>query len=147
LVRCATQLFRNREIWGFDSVLLADKGRGSRGFPTLSVEQTLVAGLRQYVKFAVDKLGLTPPFTVEGGATGVKGFVLHMPGTFPSEREWRPVVDDFVSWRGMLRSTEPAEVDRVLLAIFDALFDGAGHRRPNGLYGFPGPTPGAFPQR
>lgn len=145
LILAAAQLFLNREIWGFNATLFDPNTSRKRGIPTLSVEQSLAVSLRKYLHFAESKLQLEPPFRIEAGAVGIKGYVIHMPSNF-IESEWGPIQQHIVRWRGIISSTDPASVDAALLAIFDEFFDAGGARRPSTLYSFPGTTPGATPK-
>ena len=109
------------------------------------MEQTFALCLHQYVRFATQKLGLSAPLTIEGGASGVKNFLLYMPSKYAPDDAWGPVLQDQISCKEMLRSPDPEDVDRVLLKIFCKLFDAAGHHRPEKLYNFPGIRPGTVP--
>jgi hypothetical protein len=144
LVLCGTQLFLNRELWGFDSVMLRGREDRPKLFPMLSVESTFALRLPEYLRLATEKLGMSPPFTVEAGATGVKDFGLLMPSNFV-ERNWGPVHSNQIVWRDTIASLDASAVDQVLLAIFETIFDAVGRTRPPSLHGFPGETPGAIP--
>jgi hypothetical protein len=126
LIVSAAQLFLNREIWAFNTVSLSPdlaRARNNRlGVPTLSVERTFAITLREYLAFMNEKLGVTPPYRIEGGASGIKDYVLFMPGNF-WEQQWGPVQQDHVVWSGVLGSLEAAQVDAILLRNFEAFFD------------------------
>ena len=144
----AAQLYLNREIWGFNTISLSPELAKSRGrplgIPTLTVEQTYAVMLRQYLSFMNGKLGAPPPYRIEAGASGITGYFILMPNNF-SDDAWGPILQD-VSWSGILTSLDATAVDATLLKIFDAFFDAAACKRPEGLYGFPGATPGAVPR-
>jgi hypothetical protein len=144
----AAQLFLNREIWAFNTVSLspelATSRRRSLGIPTATVEQTFGFFLPQYVRFIRDKLGVPPPYRIEGGATGVKGYVIFMPSNF-FEQEWGPIQDNHVRWSGTLAGANAREIDAALLQIFEAFFDAGACARPEKLYGFPSEPPGKLP--
>lgn len=80
LIISAAQLFLNREIWAFNTVSLSPELARSRnkrlGIPTQSVETTFQLMLRDYLAFTNDKLGIPPPYRIEGGASGVKDYVM-----------------------------------------------------------------------
>ena len=144
----AAQLFLNREIWAFNTVSLSPELARSRndrvGIPTRSVERTFALMLGEYLAFMNNKLGIPPPYRIEGGASGVKGYVIFMPSNF-FEQQWGPIQQDHVAWSGTLGSVDAAVVDAALLGIFEAFFDAAATRRPANLYGFPGDKPGSVP--
>lgn len=149
LIISAAQLFLNCEIWAFNTVSLSPELARSRnkrlGVPTLSVERTFALMLREYLAFMNDKLGIPPPYRIEGGASGVKGYFLFMPSNF-FEQQWGPIQQDNVAWSETLGSLDVADVDAALLGIFEAFFDAAATRRPENLYGFPGDKPGSVPR-
>jgi hypothetical protein len=148
----AAQLFLNREIWAFNSVLvrpeIVSTSSGRQGIPTLSVEKNFAIMLREYLQVMHDKLGVPPPYRIEAGATGVKGRMIFMPSNPSnfSESEWGPILDNNVTWTGTLTSIDAAAVDAALLEIFEAFFDAGACKRPDKLYGFPGGAPGASPR-
>ena len=145
----AAQLFLNREIWAFNTVSLSPELARSRskalGIPTLTVEQTFAIFLPEYARFMHDKLGVAPPYHIEGGASGVKDYVMFMPSNY-FEREWGPIQQDHVSWSGLLPSLDAKDTDAALLKIFEGVFDAGACGRPARLYGFPGDAPGALPR-
>ena len=82
-IHCAAQLFLNREIWAFNTSFLSPDLARARsntvlGVPTLAVEQTFAIHLPRYARFMNDALGVPPPYRIEGGAFGVKDYVLFM---------------------------------------------------------------------
>lgn len=142
----ATQLFRSREIWGFDAYLLSPS-HGKRGIPTGWHEHMLCRALHTYVTFARQVLNVEAPLKLEVGATEVAGYVLHMDrGRFPWDRDWGPIQERHVVYRCVLETCEPAELDRALLASFDMIFDAAGAKRPEKYNNFPGDQPGQLPR-
>ena len=147
-ILCAAQVFLNREIWAFNTVCFSPKLAKSRsrnlGIPTLSVEQTFAICLPQYARFVNDKLRVAPPYRIEGGAVGVKDYVIFMPGNY-FEQEWGPIQQDELSWSGTLPSLNAEDIDACLLCIFEPFFDAGACSRPSKLYGFPGDPPGTLP--
>ena len=148
-IHSAAQLFLNREIWAFNTVSLSPELARSRrktlGVPTLVVEQTFAVFLPEYARFMNDKLGVAPPYGIEGGAFGLKDYVIFMPGNF-GETEWGPIHDNHVRWTGTLQSLDAKDLDVVLVKIFEAFFDAGACTRPAKLYGFPGEPPGTLPR-
>jgi hypothetical protein len=141
----AAQLFLNHEIWAFNTVCLSPERRSHRsdgiGVPTLDVELTFAMFLPEYARFLNDDLGVSPPYRIEGGAFGTKGYVLFVP-----REEWGPIHDNHIRWSGTLANLDATVVDAVLLNIFEAFFDAGGRKRPDKLYGFPGDQPGTLPR-
>ena len=144
----AAQLFLNREIWAFNTISLSPelaRMLGKRnGIPTLAVEFTFAFFLPTYVRFMVEKLGVAPPYRIEGGAFGVKDYVIFMPSNYV-EQEWGPIHDKYVRWAGVLKDLEAKDIDAALLGIFEPFFDAGACTRPKKLYGFPGYTAGTLP--
>jgi hypothetical protein len=149
-ILCAAQLFLNREIWGFNTISLSPELAKSRGkplgIPSLTVEETFAAFLPAYSRFMNDKLGVAPPYRIEGGAFGVKDYLILMPPGYPDD-EWGPIYEDHVHWSGILPTCDARDMDAVLLKIFEAFFDAAACPRPAGLHSFPGDKPGSLPRR
>lgn len=72
-ILCAAQVMLNREIWAFDSMILAPFDDGRRLVRTLAVERAFAFCLPRYLRFLEEILAVAPPFEVEAGAHGVKG--------------------------------------------------------------------------
>ena len=129
----AAQLLLNREIWAFNTISLSPGRAKSRerplGIPTKSVEDTFRLLLPAYLRFMKEKLAVPPPYRIEGGASGIKGYVIFMPSNYVEER-WGPIHQDHASWSGTLASLDATDVEAVLLNIFEAMFDAGGHARP-----------------
>ncbi len=128
----STQIFRNRELWGINSMLLA---RG-KNIPSGSYEQVLRAGLYNYVNFAEKLLGYKCPFIVEAGATGVEGYRMAM-GPEYIDLYWGPITLPEIRSRHELVDTKQESINSILLKIFEDFFDATGTRRPQGFNGFP----------
>ena len=145
----AAQLFLNREIWAFNTITLspviATSNQGTLVFYTLSVEQTFAIMLREYLKVMNNKLGVPPPYRVEGGAVGIKDYAIVMPPNY-YDREWGPFHQGRTAWSGILATLDAGAIDTVLLNIFEAFFDAAGKVRPKDLHKFPGNQSGAVPR-
>ena len=146
LVICGVQLFLNREVWAFDSVMLSPhKGRAA-GIPWLAAEKAFAQKIPGYLRFAVEKLSLAMPFDLSVGAAGIKGYPLHYRSNDYGWNDVAHILDDNVEWAGTVSSLDPATVDGLLLKTFETFFDAAGVRRPQGLYQFPGQPPGSLPR-
>jgi hypothetical protein len=144
-VMSATQIFKNREVWGFDAnYLYAGPQSGQLAIPTGVHERLFAKGLRKYVEFATHYLEVDFPISVILGVTNVRGHMLAM----PRARYWDdfgPLHEDNIIVRKKLLSGDDEEIDRVLLNFFEAIFDAAGTERPEGFNKFPGEKPGAVP--
>lgn len=140
-----TQLFLNRELWAFDTVLLRKKENGpALGIPTLSFEQGIARGVYANLEFAIAKLGLQFPLTLEVGAFPIENYVFNMPKEFFDDR-WGPIHESRVHWRGRVMSLDEAGLDHTLLEMFEAFFEAAGRKRPPNLHNFPDKVPGTPP--
>jgi hypothetical protein len=68
-----TQVSRYGEIWGIDKRSAVDGEKIKFG------EITIAQGLKEYLGFARNHLGLQAPLTIAAGFTGVQGFEFHHP--------------------------------------------------------------------
>ncbi len=128
----STQIFRNRELWGINSMLLAE----DKKIHSASYEKVLSAGLRNYVNFAEKQLGYKCPLIVEAGAAGVEKYRMVM-GPNYIDQYLGPINLPKIQSRYELVDTNQKSVDSILLKIFNDFFDATGTRRPQGLNGFP----------
>jgi hypothetical protein len=136
-VLSAVQLFSSRELWAFDSQLLAPGSSGVRVIPCKYVEHAYKRSLLKYLEFMTKKLAVPLPLQVTAGAAGIKGYALHCaPDDYGFSSPPQVYVEN-VEWSGAICSLETVEIERILLEIFDCFFDAAGERRPTGLFGFP----------
>lgn len=143
-ITSATQLFRNRELWGIDSDCL-DCGQfpEAKGIPCGVHERMIASCLYNYLQFSVGSLGVDPPFTVELGVVGAAGQLLFVSNSFLDQ--WGPILDDRIIVRETLKTIDPVDVDALLLRFFEAIFDAAGHERPQRFNNFPGEQSGDLP--
>jgi hypothetical protein len=136
----ATQVFRNREIWGIERTLLQPWDDPQKGrMKTISgktYEEVLGRGIRHYLRFAREGLAISGPLIIEAGATRVEGYVMGM-GQRYMLSEWGPIHQTDILWRGVLEDDGESAADAALLAIFDTFFDAAGERRPPHWNNFP----------
>ena len=93
--------------------------------------------LKRYLRVAENLLSLKPPFIVEAGATGIKGFTMAMPNADYNRGYGGVIHDDDIKSRHTLGSLKNGDVNSVLLAIFEDFFDAAGENRPENFRGFP----------
>jgi hypothetical protein len=80
LLRASTQLFQNGEVWSLNAALIArgpepghPSGLKYPFLPSLMFERVYYDRLRYIATFATKELGLSPPWNVEFGLTGVQG--------------------------------------------------------------------------
>ena len=140
------QLFKTRELWGFNAYYLSDL-YGQRGIPTSCHEAALEAGLRTYLQFARESLGTQLPITVELGASNIAGHVLFMDPRYTNGvKEWGPLYEESVSLRRTVTTGSDEEIDAILLAAFEKIFDAGGRKRPDRYNGFPGDKAGESPR-
>ncbi|CAA2137259.1 hypothetical protein [Hyphomicrobium sp. ghe19] len=136
VVRSAAQLFLSREIWGFDAELTSNPEGYGNAIPWGAAEQAFRDMLPKYLKFAVEKLGVSLPVDVVAGAFGVRDYVLlYRRDPF---RDGLPALHADVEVTTRVASLQTSAINSALLKIFDAFFDAAGIQRPKNLYDFPG---------
>ncbi len=103
-------------------------------------EQVYYDTLRTLLHFAQKELGLTPPWNVEFGLTGIEDLYVAV-NINPYEQFWGPIRTPEVIHRRVLNDTDTATLDNLLLDFFARVYDAAGHARPVGFFGFPPDRP------
>lgn len=131
----ASQMFKSGELWGIDGHVLKDN-RATRIIPTGLHETIIARGVNDFIDFATRKLGFGPSFIVEIGMTNVEGYKLAMPSNY-WEQYWGPVEEKHIIRRFKITSKDSEEINTILLEYFKAVFDAAGHERPDNFNGFP----------
>ena len=135
-----TQVFRTREVWGFEVETLMHTGEYNRKIvqviPARQYEEVFSDAIKRYLNFAKSSLAYSLPVIVEAGASNVKGFYMEMAPKYV-ERLWGPINHDHIQKRCELVGWDKKDVDQLLLEIFEEFFDAVGERRPAGLNGFP----------
>jgi len=119
-----SQVFRNGEFWSVTSGFYAEY-QGRTVVPTGSVENICKRVLANFVTLAEDAFGLTGPFTVEIGATGLGNTWL---GT-GHRAMIGPIHDEQVIVRRVLNGTSLAAQAQVIGEFIDELYDRAGGER------------------
>ncbi len=132
-LRAATQVFRNGEIWGFGPDLLVDNQIG-RVIPVQLLEMAMREALIRNIDFMKSRLEIAPPYRIEFGATGIKGYSLAINTDIDNPYEIR---DDVFSNSFVITDTTPAGTSGALLRIYEAFFRLTGYPRPPNLFGFP----------
>lgn len=142
-IRCATQLHKNCELWGFDSYLPSPAHRPKDGGPpgiwATNLEEAFQINLPSYVKLLADQLKISAPYTVIAGVSGVKAHILAVPGNWGTRR-LGPFQQDPLVVELTLSSTEADSINSVLLKIYKGIFDAVGAERPPQFRRFPTPA-------
>lgn len=128
----STQVFPSREIWGLDATLFRHQKEWIRED---LLEEVLEEALNHYLEVGRERLGLNAPLEVEAGAAHVKG--LRMVVGDLGRPLGGPIYQEEIQSRHTLGSFDRKDVNLVLLAIFEDLFDAVGERRWEGFRGFP----------
>ncbi|MBR0882901.1 hypothetical protein JQ608_38425 [Bradyrhizobium liaoningense] len=142
-LHCATQMFRNGELWCMsDTEIVFERGMRPGWvpiplLPALPFERQLHTTLHHAIRFAVARLSLTFPCTLEMGLVDTNG--VHIGGN----EFWGPIRLPEIIFRRTLQSGSRNEIDQVLLMFFEMAFDATGYARPNGLNNFPPGPPSA----
>lgn len=131
-IQSSTQIFPNRELWGIDSTLLAERDF----IPSKAFEDMVSSGVGCYVTFAMENLGYKFPIIIEAGATGVQGYRIAM-GNEYFNPYWGPIYVNEICLRQELIDGEKENLHSVLLKIFEEFFDATGQRRPKDFNNFP----------
>jgi hypothetical protein len=124
-LRAASQAFHNGEIWGIGRTLLVDNEHG-RLIPMRLIERVFDRALTGYVEFLAG-LGVVPPFRVEYGAVGVKGYSLAIDSNV--DNPYR-TYDDAFSDSFILQDATVAAIDAAVLRISQRFFRASGYDRP-----------------
>ena len=132
-LRAASQAFHNGEIWGIGRSLLVENDHG-RFIPAQLLETAFAEALPRFVDLLANRLQIPPPYNVEFGACGIKGYALVVDTNIDS-----PYVihDEAFSDSFVLRDASSAALRSALLRIYEKFFRVAGHQRPANLFGFP----------
>ena len=86
------------------------------------------------------RLGIAPPYTVEAGASGIKGFQIAAKPPGQGETRFGPFYDDEFKVRIVLNENTDAGRSALLLKIFEGLYRLSGYQLPVDRYGFPPAT-------
>jgi hypothetical protein len=133
----ASQAFRNGELWGVNTTVLRQGMRLETKwvYPQV-IEMVFRLSLAAYVRFMRDICGSKPPYTVEGGIIGVKNWDLYVTYDHGAGENFGPMVGDVQLRQTLLNDTDE-EQERVLLKLFQKIFDQSGGERPLYYNGFP----------
>jgi hypothetical protein len=138
-VLSATQLFRNGELWGFNSYLPEPTFRPDEAPPGMwarEMETTYIKCLPVYVEFLRAQLNCEPPFEIEAGLSAARKRSLYV-SNGQTTWVWGPFLTDEISIRERLGSATEEDIDKVLLKIFEGFFEAVGKRRPQKFNNFP----------
>lgn len=121
-----TQIFETGELWGASEEPFRDKNK----IAAIGVEKGFVAALDNYRLVYERDLKLRPPFTIEFGATGLKGQHLLVPSAeFSSGELAGPIRRDSVSRQYQLGSFDSAEWAAALRDFLIEFYDLAARER------------------
>ena len=133
LLKSATQMFHNGEIWSFAPWVIADHGHG-RLIPQVALERVARRALPRFLKI-ICALGLNPPFLLELGASKIEGYSIAVDNQI--DTNLGPICNDQVSERVLLNSLDSAACDRALHHLFCEFCEASGYQRPAVIGGFP----------
>lgn len=127
VIQASTQVFKTREIWGVDAVLLCRKeGYDFEFIPTQSFVKGMRDSLNLYLRKAFESFGYPDHAHVEAGLIGVAGFKLALGGFDGfSDR----IYDDIIV-RSTVKRGDEASIDAALGKIVADFYDAAGLERP-----------------
>jgi hypothetical protein len=122
-----SQLFRNGEIWGVSSTLIATHNR-ALVIPMVMLVDVYERAIANFMKVASEHMGITPPYTIEFGAVGLKGVHTSIPqhmNPFANQIS-DSIFENELVIRRVLNSNESAAIDRIVEDFSRQLFDLAG---------------------
>ena len=128
----STQVFPNKEIWGF-TVGFVLNALEENALPVGGFERALRKALPAYVSFMEDALKVPLPYRVEAGAVGIAGRAL----VGETQDSAGTIYENEFHSSHVIGETSRLAVEEALLRIFEDLFAMAGTTRPPGLFGFP----------
>jgi hypothetical protein len=131
-LHAATQVFPNGQMWSF-ARMLVDNAYGKL-IPVKLVEHAIGRALTLNVAFMHERLGIAPPYDIEFGAVGIRGYKLAIDTNVDNPYD---IYDDELVDTFVLSDVKPTSIDAALLRIFEAFFRAAGYERPPNLFGFP----------
>ena len=134
-VKAITQLITNGEIWGFAPWLFVTNEYGKL-IPGEAFETVYRDVLKRYLDFMRQQLSIDPPYTVEAGAVGLKGFHIATKPPGQGAQHFGPFYDNEFKVRVVLNDDTDAARDTFLLKVFNELYRYSGYKRPAGLFGF-----------
>lgn len=121
-----TQIFETGELWGASE----EPFRDNNTIAAIGVEKGFVAALDNYRLVYERDLKLRPPFTIEFGATGLKGQHLLVPSVeFSSGELAGPIRRDSISRQYQLGSFDSAEWTAALRDFLIEFYDLAARER------------------
>jgi hypothetical protein len=130
------QYFPNGEIWGINADIMRQGNRGDESWylATMS-EHAFAETLFHALAFMKNTSKVELPVRVVAGVVGLKGRRLVVPGT--AIGSYGRMMTDSVEYEAILRDDSLEAQDKLLLALFEKIFDQSGQPRPEKLGGFP----------
>jgi hypothetical protein len=130
------QYFSNGEIWGINADIMRQGNRGDESWylATMS-EHAFAETLFHALDFIKNTSKVELPIRVVAGVVGFKGRRLVVPGT--TIGSYGRMMTDGVEYEAILHDDSLDAQDKLLLALFEKIFDQSGQPRPEKLGGFP----------
>lgn len=102
--------------------------------PSVAIEAVYRRCLPQYVEFAQRHLGLSYPFRVVAGVTGLENALLAIPASYGNGERVRFLVQNLEVSRRLLDERDQVPF---LVEWFQQIWDGCGMKRPAQIAEFP----------
>jgi len=131
-----SQYFRTGEIWGVNADILRQGERGDGNWVlSLPLENLFITSLSLYLEFMEQVAKIAPPFKIEAGVEGIKGWKLVHSGVAFGSAGHGTMYEDHVVHQALLNRTDRTVQLEFLMAFFERLNANTGNPRPKGLYG------------
>jgi hypothetical protein len=129
----ATELFKTKELWGIDFFMFRQRedrvGPGFERFiPSVALEQRYGLGVRQFLAFARDKLGLSLPVRLVAGLVGMEGMWLALDQNRYFDDAAGPILEDHFTHELEVNDWD-VDLAELLRPWFDKIYDAAGVTR------------------
>jgi hypothetical protein len=131
-----SQYFRSGEVWGINADILRQGERPDGPWVlSLPLENLFITSLGLYLDFMAQIAKIGPPYKVEAGIEGIKGWKLVHNGVPVGAGGHGTMYENRVVHQAVLNATDPTTQHGFLMAFFEKLNANTGHPRPKGLYG------------
>lgn len=137
LIWSATQLFRSKEIWGFDASLLRnsrDREEFKNVIPSKTLKEIIVSPVRRYLDAAERLLKYDPPIMVEVGASNVSGLSIGIDTRF--DGPLGPILRKDICKKCELLDYQESTINKCLREVFEEFFDAANSEIPKEFSAF-----------
>jgi hypothetical protein len=131
-----SQYFRNGEIWGINADVLRQGERPDGNWlMSLPIENLFITALTLYLEFTSRVSKIAPPFRIEAGLEGIKGWKLVHNGMSFGAAGHGTLYEDRVVHQAILNKIDQPTQLEFLMTFFEKINRNTGHPRPRGLYG------------